>query len=114
MNEIFASIIYLLYFIIIGSFFPVIVLYFVRYFKKHKLGFKPILKFILRLFLILFLFGGFVGLMAMLTNAISPREPESNTIAIMAVIGSNIGFWGGVISLIIGIRRSRKQRTQKA
>ena len=114
MNEILASIIYLLAFIIYGSFLPVIVLYFVLNFKKQKLGFKLILKFILRLFLILLLFSVLIGLVAMLANAIWPEAPESSTFVIMAIIGGNIGFWGGVISLIIRIRRSRKQRTQKA
>ena len=99
--------------IFMGIIWPFTVGYLVIFYKKRDFGFKLILQLILRLLLIFILYGIFVGFATGLLDKITPGWLESKAFESWGIIGVNLGFWGGVILLIMGFKRGKKRRTSK-
>lgn len=99
--------------IFMGIILPFTVGYLVIFYKKRDFGFKLILQLILRLLLIFILYGIFVGFATGLLDKITPGWLESKAFESWGIIGVNLGFWGGVILLIMGFKRGKKRRTSK-
>jgi len=99
--------------IFMGIFWPFTVGYLVMFYKKRDFGFKLILQLIIRFLLILILYGIFMGFATLLLDKITLGWIDSRAFQTWGVIGTNLGFWGGVILLIIGFKHGKKRRTSK-
>ena len=102
--------------LILGSFLPVCGVFLYRFIKKRKFGFKLILQIILGLFIILFLYMIVFMPFGFLLDKIGFLDSgyDIHNISIMFYgLGTLIGFIGGSLFLVFGIRIGLRQRRKQ-
>jgi hypothetical protein len=93
-----------------GAFIPGVVAYSILFLRRHGRQLRTLLRLGGRLLAAFFVLGVISELILqgtiMLGGGPGPPDLESNSL----IAGANIGFWGSVVALIVGIRRGRSDR----
>ena len=95
-----------------GAFLPAVVAYSILFLRKHGRQLKTFLRLGGRLFAALLILGVVSMLIMTVTEMLggSAGELTSDLETNSYLIGVQIGFWGAIVGLVVGMRRARKSR----
>jgi hypothetical protein len=98
--------------LLIGAFVPAGVAYSILFLRRHGRQLRTFLRLGGRLLAALFVLGAISGLIMTSTKMLGPfsDELQPGFEFVSYLIGGQIGFWGGIVALIVGIRRGRADR----
>jgi len=98
--------------LLVGGGIPLAFLYVIRSMQQIKLsGWRRLLALIKKIALTLLVFvffGGVIMGLSRWAQSVLGVEPERLMLSPGWIIGSNVGFWGGIWLLVIGYRRGRR------
>ena len=96
---------------LVGAFLPAVVAYSILFLRKHGRQLKTFLRLGGRLFAALLILGVVSMLIMTVTEILGGSgELTSDLERNSYLVGSQIGFWGAIVGLVVGMRRARKSR----
>ncbi len=98
-----------LYGVLVGGFFPLIYLYSKLYFRKNRFGFRVMLRYLGRLFIILFLYE--LPVVAFIMTVERFGSQDSFTLIFSSpwyFVGFVVGLIGAIFLCRVGLRQTRK------
>jgi hypothetical protein len=94
-----------------GAFLPAVVAYSILFLRKHGRQLKTFLRLGGRLFAALLILGVVSMLIMTVTKMLGGSgELTSDLERNSYLVGGQIGFWGAIAGLVVGMRRARKSR----
>ena len=99
-----------MYGILVGAFFPLIYLDIRLYFRKNRLGFRNILRYMGRLFILIILISLLVNVLFFAIDKFGSKDSITHIFeSVWYFIGFLTGLVGAISLCIFGLRRARKK-----